>query len=155
MSIRFSYTTGGAEVSFPTGDTMTVLGSVHANGSLTAAGEVVASGQVRGASIRSLSDRRLKRDLAPVCIEDEKWEKIRAYRYRFCFEKDGAQKHVGLLAQEVAEVLPEAVTADAEGTLSLDYNAVVAVLVDRLHRLEAEVRRLRRDATGKDGGSAA
>ena len=56
--------------------------------------------------------------------------------------------HVGLLAQDVQAVLPEAVTEDANGHLLLDYNAVVAVLVEEVARLRREVDCLKGQANG-------
>lgn len=55
----------------------------------------------------------------------------------------------GLLAQEVKEVLPTAVVEQDDGMLSLDYNAVIALLVEtvneqskRIEKLEEQVSEL-------------
>lgn len=62
---------------------------------------------------------------------------------RYTFKDDPNIYHVGLIAQEVEKVLPEAVTDDADGFKSLDYNAVVAVLVGEVNKLKAEVKALK------------
>ena len=62
---------------------------------------------------------------------------------RYTFKDDPTIYHVGLIAQEVEKVLPEAVTDDADGFKSLDYNAVVAVLVGEVNKLKEEIRELK------------
>ena len=68
---------------------------------------------------------------------------LSAYRYKFK-EPSEVDKgfHVGLIAQEVEKILPEAVSKDEKGFLTLDYNAVVAVLVDEVNQLKSEIKQL-------------
>ena len=61
------------------------------------------------------SDVRRKRDIQPV---EELPTGIKLYRYRYRWS---ATEYVGVLAQEVAELLPEAVCPDADGYLQVDY----------------------------------
>jgi Chaperone of endosialidase len=61
------------------------------------------------------SDIRLKRDIAQV----EKLDSgINLYRYRYLWSDT---TYVGVMAQEVAEVVPEAVLRGADGYLRVDY----------------------------------
>ena len=51
----------------------------------------------------------------------------------------GTQTEIGFLAQQVLPIVPEVVTQNADGTLSLDYPKLTAVLVKSIHELEARV----------------
>jgi len=61
------------------------------------------------------SDIRLKRDIAQVGELDSG---INLYRYRYLWSDT---TYVGVMAQEVAEVVPEAVLRGADGYLRVDY----------------------------------
>ena len=62
-----------------------------------------------------VSDVRAKRDIVPVARLDNG---IGLYRYRYNWSD---QLYVGVVAQEVAEVLPGAVVRGADGYLRVDY----------------------------------
>jgi Chaperone of endosialidase len=61
------------------------------------------------------SDIRLKRDIAQVGEVDNG---IGLYRYRYLWSD---AIYVGVMAQEVAEVMPEAVHRGADGYMRVDY----------------------------------
>mgnify|MGYP000951484463 CR=1 FL=1 len=61
------------------------------------------------------ADVRLKRDVQQMASLDNG---IKLYRYR---DRWSPTVFVGVLAQEVAEVVPEAVSKDADGYLLVDY----------------------------------
>lgn len=91
---------------------------------------------VKAPSFQATSDRRLKEGLTKKHYD---LSSLSAYRYVL---KDDGKTHVGLVAQEVEKVIPEAVSAGKDGFLALDYNAVVAALVDEVNRLKARVAEL-------------
>lgn len=91
---------------------------------------------VKAPSFQATSDRRLKEGLTKKHYD---LSSLSAYRYNFVGNEE---KHVGLVAQEVEKIIPEAVTEDKDGYKSLDYNAVVAALVDEVNRLKARVAEL-------------
>ena len=77
-------------------------------------------------TVTERSDRRLK-----TCIEDVKAEgRLRPRRY--VMKADGAGR-VGFIAQEVAEVCPEAVTIGSDGVLELNAMTLVAHLAGQLN----------------------
>lgn len=83
---------------------------------------------------KSTSDRRMKKDLREIHPD---LSGIRAYHYKF---RSNNRPAYGLIAQEVREILPDAVTESGEDKhLTLDYNAVVAALVDEVNRLKLRV----------------
>jgi hypothetical protein len=61
------------------------------------------------------SDVRLKRDIVPI---DRLANGIGLYRYRYLWS---AQLYVGVMAQEVAGIVPDAVSRAPDGFLRVDY----------------------------------
>ena len=113
------------------------LGSGGGTLSYTNPGDYFAfSAAVKAPSFQATSDARKKTGLTPVHPD---LSGLTAYRYTL---KDDGKTHVGLVAQEVEKVIPEAVAEDKEGFLALDYNAVVAALVDEVSRLRKRVEAL-------------
>ena len=55
-------------------------------------------------------------------------------------EARGAQRELGLIAQEVAPVVPEVVTvADHDGMMGIDYPKLTALLIGAVQELAARV----------------
>jgi len=90
-------------------------------------------GYIQANYFQSLSDSRLKenKELCTYTVKN-----LSCYKY--VLKTDGKQ-HVGLIAQDVEKVVPEAVMADDKGYKSLDYNAIVAVLVNEINNLRNEI----------------
>lgn len=75
-----------------------------------------------------------------------KSRKLTGNTYELHNTSGGTTRSAGLIAQEVQEVLPEAVTQDIEadgGLLRLNYNSVIALLVESVKELSAEVKNLK------------
>ena len=89
-------------------------------------GDLTYPGRLRPRQINLTSDRRLKSDIEKLGGIN-KILSLTGYSYRF---NDSEERSAGLIAQEVQRVLPEAVLQDERGYLSLDYNAVIALLVN-------------------------
>ena len=49
----------------------------------------------------------------------------------------GKGKHIGFLAQEVKEIIPEAVHQDEKGTLAIDYSTIIPVLIQGFKEQQA------------------
>lgn len=78
------------------------------------------AGALGGAGITKFSDRRLKEDVSRVGTLDNG---LPVYAYRY---KNGGPMEIGLMAQDVAKVRPEAVETDASGFLKVDYERAAA-----------------------------
>ena len=81
-------------------------------------------GAIAGAAFRSPStgsDIRLKRDIRPLGVKLRNG--LPLYSYRYLSSEDW---HVGVLAHEAAEVVPEAVEVGPDGFSYVDYGAIVA-----------------------------
>lgn len=89
-------------------------------------GDLTYPGRLRPRQINLTSDRRLKSDIEKLGGIN-KILSLTGYSYRF---NDSEERSAGLIAQEVQRVLPEAVSQDDNGYLSLDYNAMIALLVN-------------------------
>ncbi len=124
------YLSGGVITS--TGRTM-----IHTGGGQTISGALNVTGLLKGGTVQSTSDRRLKTDIEP--LENLSIQGLSAYRYTL---KTDGKIHIGLIAQEVKKIMPEAVSADEKGYLSLDYNSIVALLVTKVNEQEKRIREL-------------
>lgn len=92
------------------------------------------------------SDRRAKSDIKVIENALEKVETLSGNTYELHNTSGGTTRSAGLIAQEVQEILPEAVTQDNEedgGMLRLNYNSVIALLVESVKELSAEVKELK------------
>lgn len=112
--------------------TVRLDGGAAGSTSLTLTGNFVASGD-----ITAFSDRRLKTNIQPIDSALDKLSRLGGYTY---FRKDTKVNSVGLIAQEVQSVMPDAVHTTDSGTLSVSYNAVVALLVQAINELREELR---------------
>jgi hypothetical protein len=120
------------------------------------------NGSVVGAGpYRQLSDSRLKTDVRELDGALAQVLALRSVSYRFDPKSDPtirfpSGKQLGFVAQELQRVLPEAVSADPNGHLSVAYDTVVPVLVRALQEqqrtidgLAADVAKLRRAQQGR------
>ena len=87
------------------------------------------------------SDERLKKNITPLHASLEKVTRLRGVSYEW---KDTAQKKkgfggakdIGLIAQEVEQVLPELVHTDAKGYKAVAYDKLAPVLIEALKEQE-------------------
>jgi hypothetical protein len=83
-------------------------------------------------SVSWASDRRLKENITPIADAMSIVSKLNGYRYTRKDEDTGIV-HIGLIAQEVEEVLPEVVTYHrADDSYSISYGNIAAVLVEAI-----------------------
>lgn len=85
------------------------------------------------------SDARLKTDLTRLTGALDAVDRIDAYRYTHL---QTHRQEVGVLAQELREVLPEAVTETEDGMLGVAYDRVVPLLLAAVKELSAKVKQL-------------
>lgn len=93
------------------------------------------------------SDINFKRDLKPIENALEKVNKITGYTYRF---KDKVVRDAGLIAQEVKEILPEAVYQKDEHGMKLSPYATIALLVEAVKELSSKVTQLESEIQKKN-----
>jgi hypothetical protein len=104
---------------------------------LDSSGNIYATGDVT-----AYSDARVKTDIETITDALSIVLKLKGRRYRRTDHEDTAKVHVGLVAQEVAEVLPEVVKQADPDHLSVSYGNVVAVLIEAIKELSEKVEAL-------------
>jgi hypothetical protein len=124
-------TTNNNNINAGTGN---IAGAIITGSTLRSTGDVVAY---------YVSDSRLKENKAVLNNSLEKLQKIEAYSFDWKEVDDSIctrRGHdVGLLAQEVREILPEAILERDNGYLSLDYIKMIPLLVSSIKELKAEI----------------
>jgi hypothetical protein len=106
---------------------------------LDANGNTYIPGTVSMRDSQTRSDITTKENLEQVHAGD--LSSLLAFKYNF-IDDDSKTKHVGLISQHVKAICPEAVSLSPDGILNLDYNAVVALLVDKVNQQDRELKRL-------------
>lgn len=104
------------------------------------------SGFVLAHHVGVRSDIRSKEDLKLIDSPFDKLSGINGYTYKM--KKDLKGRRAGVIAQEVEKVLPEVVsedTNDNETLKSVDYNGLVALLIEAVKELKTEVVSLREE----------
>lgn len=158
-AIDTTYTAGtgitltGTSFSIPQAVTTTsavTFGSMNL-GSATAAatGQLRASGDIIAFAA---SDMALKENIVPISNALDKVKQLTGITYDWTKEfldRNGGEdpiylrkKDIGLLAQEVQLVLPEIVARREDGYLAVKYDRVVALLVEAIKDLSAQVEKL-------------
>lgn len=107
-------------------------------------------GDVWATAFHNNSDERLKENIETIEDPLRTLQAIRGVRYNFkdnTARKDlnSHQRRIGVVAQEVQKVLPEAVTAAPDGFLSVDYNALVPVLLQGMKEQQKQIDALKEE----------
>ena len=125
---------GSSEITFEVDGTE--RGSIDASGNLVMTGDITAN-----------SDARLKENVVTV---DSALDKVSQMRGVY-FNKIGEEKRsLGVIAQEIEEVLPEVVltatdaATDVKGIKSVAYGNIVGVLIEAIKELKAEIEELKK-----------
>ena len=84
-----------------------------------------------------MSDQRVKRDIQPVVGALDRVSALNGYTY---LREEKETREMGLIAQEVQTVFPEAVHYDKEqDRYGVNYNAMIAPLLEAIKELKAKV----------------
>jgi len=104
---------------------------------------IVVGGTCYAQQFVTLSDKRAKTDISRLDMEDmsKKLKGIHAYSFKY---RGSDSEDYGLLAQEVKDVLPACVKGSADtlgcpGSLFVNYDSMVAILVGAVRGLEERV----------------
>jgi hypothetical protein len=112
--------------------TLNVTGSIYATGDITA-----------------LSDKRKKDNIIPLTQSLDLLTQLTGYSYTRSDLKD--KENIGLIAQEVKEVFPQAVTYDDELELySLNYGCLIAPVIQAIKELKQTVNKLQEKVDKQD-----
>ena len=114
------------------------MAATSTSGQLDAAGDIIAF---------SSSDRRWKENIIPIGNPLDKIGKIGGYEFDWkeLTEEEKETQHsrtghdVGVIAQEIQEVLPEVVKERDNGYLAVDYEKIVPLLIESIKELKDKV----------------
>jgi len=124
--IRMTVTTGGnigIGITNPTSYKLHVVGDIYAT-----------------ANVIAMSDQRVKKDIQPVVGALDRLSALNGYTY---LREEKEKREMGLIAQEVQTVFPEAVHYDKEqDRYGVNYNAMIAPLLEAIKELKAKVEEL-------------
>lgn len=137
LGVRSSTFAGGARSFINTVGTQPFVISMNSTAQMTMdpAGDVEFAGDVT-----SSSDRRLKKDIKRI---DDAMGKVAAIEGVTFTRIDSNRESTGLIAQQVQQVLPQAVHTNKDGMLSVSYGNLVGLLVEAVKELKAEIEALK------------
>lgn len=131
----------GAGISVQGGD-LTLSSYKDTESGRTYGGNLTADATIKGQLLRSTSDVREKNSIVP--LDDGEAVGITELLTPVYFKWNNTMKDdIGLIAQEVERVLPEAVGKDHDGRLSLSYATLVAVALAAIKDLKREIEELK------------
>jgi chromosome segregation ATPase len=114
------------------------IGTTLPTSALTVVGNVLVTGVTTSTIFNSSSDINLKKDI--IEIENPLATIEQLHGVKFTWKSDD-KKSIGIIAQEVEKVLPELVS---QGNVkSVDYNGIIAVLIEAIKELSTEVLELK------------
>ena len=123
----------------PTGGSgyiLDVYGNINVTGSITSTGTCSCS------SYNTTSDLRLKENITELDNSLEKICNIRGVSYNLKSDENKT-KTSGVIAQEVIEYIPEAVNNMDSEKLSVNYNSIIAHLIESVKELKREIEELK------------
>ena len=114
------------------------------SGVLTVNGDIRATGEIYALST---SDKRLKTNLNPITNPIDIIKKLNGYTFNWNEESNKSQniEEVGVVAQEVQEILPQVVGTKADGYLGVKYDKIVAVLIEGIKSQQIQIDNLQNE----------
>jgi len=109
-------------------------GNLEVTGCITAAADIIAY---------STSDKKFKDNLNKICNTKNIVSGLNGYSFEWNEQSGREGKDLGLIAQDVKEVLPEIVHTRDNGSLAVDYPKLIPVLIEEVKRLSDEVEKLK------------
>ena len=115
----------------PTADKLTVYGTISCV-------------DANGTAFNVTSDRRYKKDIAPITDALSIVEKVQGVSYNWRKEEfkemNFNDKHqLGVIAQDIEKILPEAVSKNDKGFYTVNYTMLIPVLVEAVKEQQKEI----------------
>ena len=140
----------GVSVSSATGNSTISIGQSVATNATVTFGEVRSSGDIIA---YYSSDLALKENISPIDNALNKVMSLGGYNFDWkdshLEDRGGVdgkfvkKKDIGIIAQEVQKVLPEAVGKREDGTLGVRYEQIVPLLIESIKELKSEIESLK------------
>jgi hypothetical protein len=119
-----------AATSINTADTLVAR---DASGDFTA-------GTITGTIVNATSDVNLKQNIKPIENGLETLKQMEGVEYEW---KANSQKSIGVIAQQIEQILPELVT-EVDGNKTVNYNGLIGILIEAVKELSEEVEELKK-----------
>ena len=100
------------------------------------------------ADVIAFSDARVKEDVRTVENALDKVTKLRGVTY-IKKDEDNKKRKMGVIAQEVLEVLPEVVHEDNDGYYGVSYGNIVGVLIEAIKEQQKQIDELKQELKNK------
>jgi hypothetical protein len=135
-----NFDTDGGSINFGKG--VGITGSLSIS-SLAGSGNRAVYSDSAGGLTNSSSDVSLKTNIESLQYGIYTIKQLNPIKFNWIdTDKRGNQKEIGFIAQEVQQVVPEVVGTNSDGTLSLDYPKMVAVLTKVLQEQQTLIEQL-------------
>jgi len=121
--------------------TSTGNSSLTGGASLSVDGSITCNGNITGLDIIATSDKRVKDNIITIESALEKVSKLRGVYFER--KNEIGTRRIGLIAQEVEEVLPEVVYTDSDGLKSVSYGSITGLLIEAIKEQQEIILRLK------------
>jgi hypothetical protein len=125
--------------------------AIQAIGDFKLTGSISVSGNI---TAYDGSDKRIKEDIKPIQNALSKLQKLSGNTFKWIKsyydkqDKDLFKEHdVGVIAQEIEAVLPEAVLERSDGVLAVNYVKIIPLLIEAIKEQQVQIEELRNDIT--------
>jgi hypothetical protein len=130
----FDIQTASGNANITVGGTSNV--AVFAQAGVYITGNISATGDVIAQNVNSLSDATLKTNVTAIENAEQVIDALTGVGYDWI---NGSGHAYGLIAQDVEEVLPEAVKTDENGIKSVNYSMVIPFLIETVKELRQDI----------------
>jgi Chaperone of endosialidase len=89
------------------------------------------------------SDSRLKKKITPINNALQSLTKLSGYNYYWKNTGMDNSLQTGVLAQEVQKIFPNLVKSDTNGTLSVNYNGLIPVMIESIKEQQKQIDELK------------
>ena len=127
-------------------DHLTIGGDADSEFAVDVADGSANKNKVRAAAFVTYSDERLKTDVSAIENGLETVNNLKAVN--FTWKKDGS-RDFGFMAQELKQVVPQAVHGSEETMLGVDYGRLSAILVSAIQEQSAQIASLKKQLENK------
>jgi hypothetical protein len=104
--------------------------------------ELDVTGTIRATSnVIAYSDIRVKDDIRPIKAALDTVKSLMGKSF-IRLDHEDKRRHIGVIAQEIEEYVPEVVDTDDHGMKSVAYGPIVALLIEAIKELDAKVEAL-------------
>lgn len=102
-----------------------------------------------GGYVSISSDERIKKEIVPIENSSDKINELNGFYYffrqeEFPYRKFPEERQVGVIAQEVERILPEAVHTTRDGTKTVNYTMLIPVLIEAHKEQDLRIKELER-----------